>query len=46
MDIIITLKPITVTVPEDWTEAQIVDHLDSIQMGAWDSFKFAEDWRN
>lgn len=44
--VIVTMKPVELTFPEDWTDEQITEHLNSTTPGIWSTWKYEQDWRN
>jgi len=43
--IIVTMKPVTILVPEEWTDEEITRHLDESNEGIWEEWKYEEPWR-
>jgi hypothetical protein len=43
--IIVTLKPVEVEVPEEWTDDEISAHLEDQNPGLWTSWVYEDSWR-
>jgi hypothetical protein len=43
--VIVTMKPVVIEVPEEWTDEQISAALDEGSPGLWSSWTYEESWR-
>lgn len=43
--VIVTMKPVIIEVPEDWTDEQISAALDQGSPDLWSDWKYEDSWR-